>query len=410
MADSPLAPSLTPASAGSLASDVMMDPFRDLYVIFGLSLIFIVGDASVSPAFSQIAAALVLTPQQVSLILMIFTLPMIVAAPVLGILADRWGRKRILVPCLVLFGLAGVACSLVQSFEQLLVCRFLQGIGGATLGSLNLALLSERFPPERRTAALGLNSVVVSGGAITLPFLGGWLAGFSWRLPFLIAVVAFPVAALVIWVLRDSGSRPQQGILGTYGMLRHALSDRRILGLLIATTAVFALFFGVQLNYFPQMLGSRLGIPPLGIGLILSCQSVAVAITAAQLRWLSKRLDLTLMIRLGFGCFSLSMLSTWLLLTFAPEPIWMGIPAILFGIGGGMAFACIQSRLSALSPAHLLGTIMALYGTAMTLGQTVGPSVMNLAFSVGDMTGVFGFAAVLAAGILLIYSRVPDCL
>jgi MFS transporter, ACDE family, multidrug resistance protein len=59
-----------------------------------------------------------------------------VMTPLLGVLSDRYGRKKILVPALLLFGLAGGACAFARNFDVLLVFRFFQGMGAAALGTL----------------------------------------------------------------------------------------------------------------------------------------------------------------------------------------------------------------------------------------------------------------------------------
>ena len=70
----------------------------------------LLGVSSISPAFPKIVVELGLSPQDVGLLITMFTLPGVFLAPVVGVLADRVGRKRILVPSLFLFGIAGFAC------------------------------------------------------------------------------------------------------------------------------------------------------------------------------------------------------------------------------------------------------------------------------------------------------------
>jgi len=66
----------------------------------------------------------------VGLLITAFTLPGIILVPIMGILADKFGRKKILVPSLMLFGIAGGSCFFFKNFSILLLLRFLQGIGG----------------------------------------------------------------------------------------------------------------------------------------------------------------------------------------------------------------------------------------------------------------------------------------
>ena len=102
---------------------------HNLHVLWGVTLMAVLGVSSVTSAFLRIVQELGVSSGQVGLLITVFTLPGIVLTPVLGVLSDRYGRKKILVPALLLFGVAGGTCALARSFELLLVLRFFQGMG-----------------------------------------------------------------------------------------------------------------------------------------------------------------------------------------------------------------------------------------------------------------------------------------
>lgn len=103
------------------------------------------GVASITPAFPRIEQELHISEQQVGYLITIFTLPGIFLTPVLGVVADRHGRKKILVPSLLLFGVAGFLCFFMRDYHMLLLFRLLQGIGAASIGSLNVTLIGDFF-------------------------------------------------------------------------------------------------------------------------------------------------------------------------------------------------------------------------------------------------------------------------
>jgi predicted MFS family arabinose efflux permease len=80
---------------------------KNLLIIFTVSLITFLVLASIPPAFPKIIQALNVPPQKIGLLISVFSLPSLVFGPIVGVFADRIGRKKILVPSLVLFGLAG---------------------------------------------------------------------------------------------------------------------------------------------------------------------------------------------------------------------------------------------------------------------------------------------------------------
>jgi ACDE family multidrug resistance protein len=117
---------------------------HNLHIVFGVTLMAVLGTSSVTPAFPEVAQELGVSDGQVGLLITAFTLPGVLLASIWGALSDRFGRRKVLVPSLMLFGIAGGACALVRDFELLLVLRALQGVGVAALGAINVTVLVPR--------------------------------------------------------------------------------------------------------------------------------------------------------------------------------------------------------------------------------------------------------------------------
>src|ERR1700726_4584831 len=108
-----------------------------------------------------------------------------------GAAGDRYGRRRLLIAGVLLFGLASLACAAAPTLLLLLIARFVQGAGAAMLMPNSLAILGQSFSGAAKGRAIGIWAATAIG-----PVLGGWLidAG-SWRLAFLINV---PLSAAAI--------------------------------------------------------------------------------------------------------------------------------------------------------------------------------------------------------------------
>ena len=118
---------------------------RNIQLIFAISLMAVLGVASVTPTFPQIAEALEVPTKNIGLLVTVFTFPTVILGSIIGIVADRFGRKKIVVPSLFLFGIAGTACAFVRDFNLLLFLRFLEGIGAASLLSLGVTLIGDLY-------------------------------------------------------------------------------------------------------------------------------------------------------------------------------------------------------------------------------------------------------------------------
>ena len=119
---------------------------------------------------------------------------------VFGSLADRWGRRRMLLVGVVIFTLASVGAALATSGELLILARLVQGIGGAMMLPTTLSLLNATFRGRERAIAFAVWGSTIGGMAAVGPLLGGWLTTeFSWHWAFLINV---PLGiAIVVGVL-----------------------------------------------------------------------------------------------------------------------------------------------------------------------------------------------------------------
>ncbi|MEU1277024.1 MFS transporter [Streptomyces sp. NPDC005805] len=176
-----------------------------------------------------------------------------------GNAADRYGRKKMLVAGLALFGIGSLAAGLAQTSGQLIAARAGMGVGGALLMTTTLAVVVLIFDDTERVKAIGIWSTVNSLGFASGPLLGGFmLEHFWWGAIFLInipvvALGLFAVVALVPETRNPQGERPDLlgALLSTIGM----------------TSAVFAIISGPEHGWTSgRVLGSAaLGVLVLGL-------------------------------------------------------------------------------------------------------------------------------------------------
>jgi DHA2 family multidrug resistance protein len=122
-----------------------------------------------------------------------------IVLPASGWLALRFGRKRFLMTCIVLFTLSSLACGVATSLTMLIVCRVLQGLGGGALQPISQAILLESFPRRLHGMANAVFGVGVVIAPIIGPTLGGWLTdNYSWRWCFYINLPVGVLALLLI--------------------------------------------------------------------------------------------------------------------------------------------------------------------------------------------------------------------
>ncbi len=384
-----------PREQGQGQSPLLRDP--NLRVVFSVTLMAMLGVASVTPAFPRVATALGISPEVVGLLVSAFTLPGVILTPVLGVLADRFGRKTILVPSLLLFGVAGAACGLARDFEVLVTLRLLQGVGGAALGAINVTLIGDLYTGRRRTTAMGYNSAVLSVGTAVYPAIGGALATVAWYWPFFLPVAAVPVAFFVLGVL-DSPVRPVNGSLSSYLWSAAAVMARgEVLVMFLAGLLTFVLIYGAYLTFLPFVLERSFGASPLGIGAVFAAASVATAIASLGLGRVAAVVGERRLVAAGFLLYALSMLVMPLARTLVQQILIV----MVFGAANGLSIPSILTVLSGAAPDRYRAVLMSVNGMLLRLGQTLGPLVAGAAYAAAGLAAPFRLSAALAAAMLV---------
>ncbi len=371
---------------------------RNLTVIFLITLVGVMGVASITPAFPSIIKHFGITPTQVTMLITVFTLPGIFLAPVIGVLADNFGRKTILVPSLLLFGLAGLGCFFTKDWHVLLALRFFQGIGAASLGMLNITLIGDLFEGPKRGEIMGYNASVLSVGTATYPAVGGALAMAGWQFPFLLTFLAIPTALMIIFWLKNPEPDKKQNLKEYLKRTWKNVNQKTVWGLFILNILLFVILYGAYLSYFPQLMEERMQFTPLYIGLFMSGFSVVTAITSSQLKRINRILKPKTQLQTGFGLYLVSML----LLSFSSQWWQLFFPVVTFGIAHGMIIPGIQTLLVGFAPITERAGFMSINGMVLRLGQTTGPIIIGLFYALGGTGTAFIGGAVVAVVMLLI--------
>lgn len=357
----------------------------NLYVIFGVTLTSIMGVSSIAPALPSIARSLSVSTDQIGLLITFFTIPGIIFTPLLGILADRYGRKRILIPSLFLFGIAGTACGFSDTFEQLLFFRFLQGMGSASLGVINLTLLGDLYNERDRVTALGYNGGVLSVGTALYPAIGGALAIVGWNYPFFLTLLAIPVGIFAAFSLKKVSIDRSLNIGSYFKQILIAVRSRFVVGLFISMFLTFFMLYGGYITYFTILLDERFALSALSIGLLLSSSSLITAVTSSQLgrlahRFNEKNLILTSSILYGIFFLCIPFISN----------VWMFlIPVSIFGVAQGINIPSILNLITGYAAKEYRAAFLSINWMIMRVGQALGPYLLGIAYLYYGIDGTF---------------------
>jgi len=373
----------------------------NLQIMFGITLAYIMGVASITPAFPKIVKELNISVKDVGLLITAFSFPGILLVPFLGVVADRWGRKRIIIPFLMLFGIAGGLCFFVRDFKLLLILRLIQGIGAAPLGSLTVTIIGDLYSKKELVTAMGYNSSIRSIGSAGYPAIGGALAMMGWYYPFILPVIAIPIGFFVLFNLKVPEPENKLHIREHLNIVWKKLRNRRIVGLLVIGIIIFIMLFGSYMTCFPLLLGNSFDASPLIIGLIMASVSLIAALISSQLGKINKLFSRKAILKMSFISYTLALLIIPLI-----SQLWLFfIPVIIFGIAHGMSIPVIQSLFAEAAPLKYRATFMSVSGMTFRVGQTLGPFLIGLVMGVWGIGGAFYAGALLSIVMFIIIFR-----
>ncbi len=365
---------------------------KNLHIIFGVTLISLMGVSSLTPALPEIATSFGITPKEVSLLITFFTLPGVILTPILGVLADRFGRKKIIIPSLFLFAIAGTLCFFVKDFNLLVGLRFFQGIGAASLASLNVTILGDLYSGNDRGKAMGYNSAVISISTASYPIIGGILASIAWNYPFLLPSLSFLVGYLVLTKLNNPEPKEFLSYKKYFKNTIKLLSNRNIIALLLLSVLTFIILYGPYLTYLPFIIRDIFKEPPYIIGIIMSFSSLASFVTSGKVGDLMKKHSIKKLIIIS----TLFYFTSMIIIPFATIVWLLIIPSLFFGIAQGINIPCIQTTLTELAPMEQRAAIMSLNGMIFRLGQTLGPIIIIPIYINFGLQGTYEIGSLLA--------------
>jgi len=169
----------------------------------GLGLFMVVIDISIlNIAMPTLAGSMNASLEEIEWALLAYTVALTGLVPFFGRISDLVGRKQLFLAGLLIFALASLLAALSPSILWLIAARLLQAVGGAQITSNTLAIITDIFPAGRRGVAMGIQSIIISGGAAIGPTLGGFLVThFGWQAVFYVNVPIGIVGALIAAVV-----------------------------------------------------------------------------------------------------------------------------------------------------------------------------------------------------------------
>ena len=316
------------------------------------------------PALPEAARALGASIGEMQMTMSIYIFGLAAGQLAYGPLADRYGRRPVLVSGLLLYTIAGLAASIVPDVHSLIVARLMQALGGCAGLVIGRAIVRDSALPQEAAKRLATMNLMVALGPGAAPLIGGVLStAFGWRsLFYALSALGAMNVLFALWLLPESRA-PTAKISGSalarnYGKL---LTSPAFLGFSIgggcATTSMYA-FIGAS----PFIFAHQLNRPDYEIGLYPAILVAGIWLGSMAATRLIPRLPIE---KLAVGGNGVSVAASLIFLGAVLSnhlTVMLAIgPMFIFGIGAGIASPAALTQAISVDP-QVIGSASGLYG------------------------------------------------
>ncbi|UZX03724.1 MFS transporter [Arthrobacter sp. CDRTa11] len=370
---------------------------RDIKVMLVAAFLIALGFGLVAPVLPQFATTFDVGATAAAVIVSIFAMMRLVFAPAGGALIGRVGERPVYVGGLLIVAASTAACAFAQDYWQLLVFRGLGGVGSVMFTVASMALVVRLAPAESRGRVSGAYASAFLIGNVCGPIVGGMLAGFGLRVPFLAYAAALVLAAAVVQTQlshRPAGTRAS-GTGAPEMRFGEALRVGAYRSSLVSSFANGWATFGVRMATVPLFAVAALGSGPEAAGLALAVFAAGNAVALAFSGRLADSLGRRPMMVSGLLVTGISTAA----IGFTSDLAYFLAASAVAGIGAGILGPAQQAAVADIIGSERSGgRVLAAYQMTSDIGAIAGPVLAGL---LADRLG-YGWAFGVTGGVLVL--------
>lgn len=367
----------------------MNKTFIKITLLFTSSLTIMAG-ATIAPSLPQIQLVFEANPQSLILTKLILTIPglfIAICAPIVGAIIDRFGRLKILLGSLILYGFAGTSGFFMNDLYSILIGRAFLGMGVAGVMTATITLIADYFEGTERNAFMGVQGAFIALGGVVFITSGGLLAEISWRGPFLIycsAFVIFPAALVYLY-------EPEfKTVKKKYISARDPQYPRTLMIVIFVTAFIGMMLFYIIPVQIPFYIKEQTGASNILIGVAIAASTLSSALISINYKRIKARLSFSAIYAMTFFFLGIG----FILIYFATDYLSIMFGLLIGGIGMGLMMPNSNVWVVTLSPESMRGRMVGRLTTSVFIGQFISPIIIEPILVLTSSSGLYAVAGV----------------
>jgi len=355
----------------------------EFIAIATVPLVLVLGNSMLVPILPDMITELGISKFQSSLVITLFSITAGLVIPVSGYLSDRFSRKAVMIPSLIVYGAAGLLAgfgAVWGSYWIIIAARALQGMGAAGTAPIAMALVGDMYKDGTESKALGLTEASNGAGKVVSPIFGSLLALIVWYAAFF----AFPFFCLlaivaITWIIKEPPKETEPPKLKEYcKKILSILKDkgRWLITSFFAGALALFILFGV-LFYLSNMLEE----PPYSIegvtkGFVLAIPLLGMVLTSYITGSKIKKNGPLMRILMIVGLSLMTAASLGTIFLYHYLYVFIGL-LTLSSIGTGLVLPCLNTMITGSVEKAERGMITSLYNSLRFIGVAFGPPLFG---------------------------------
>ncbi|GLB59435.1 MFS transporter [Cytobacillus sp. NCCP-133] len=370
------------------------DVHNQKWAILSLSsipLVMTLGNSMLIPVLPEMENKLNISAFQSSMIITVYSIVAIILIPIAGFLSDHIGRKKVIIPSLLIAGIGGLisgwaAWKMEDAYWIILAGRALQGVGAAGAAPIVIPLVGDMFKNDDDvSSSLGLIETSNTFGKVLSPILGAFLAGFIWFFPFFSFPVFCTISILLVFFLVKTPNKREEPL--PLKKFRSNIKEtfnsngKWLYAIFFIGAILMFVLFGI-LFYLSDVLEKTYGIKDVKKGLLLAVPLGALCISSYVTGKKIKENKILMKWIIFLG--SVLVASSTAILSFSNNMWFLISMFLLAGIGIGVALPSLDALITEGIEKQERGTITSIYSSMRFIGVACGPPAIAILMKHSD--------------------------